>query len=242
MLLSGVNFSLYYFGFKNKFRKILQDEELKYYLITLFSFTIVVMVSLFDFSAAFSFEYFEKAWREAFFNVTAVMTTTGFATADYMNWKTFTWVLLLVAMIMGASAGSTSGAVKMIRIVIVVKYCYYEFKKLLHPNAVVPVRYNGRLVNEDVITKILAFVMLYLITIAFGVFVLSLSGMPFQESIGGLITCLGGVGPGLGTVGPAGNFSAIPDFSKWFLSFMMLIGRLELFTVLVLFTPAFWRK
>lgn len=242
MLLSGVNFSLYYFGFKNKFRKIFQDEEIKYYLITLFSFSIVVMVSLFDFKSGFSFELLEKAWREAFFNVTAVMTTTGFATADYMNWKTFTWILLLVAMIMGASAGSTSGAIKMIRIVIVVKYCYYEFKKLLHPNAVVPVRYNGRLVNEDVITKILAFVILYLITIAFGVFVLSLSGMPFQESIGGLITCLGGVGPGLGTVGPAGNFSAIPDFSKWFLSFMMLIGRLELFTVLVLFTPAFWRK
>lgn len=242
MLLSGVNFSLYYFGFKNKFKRVLQDEELKYYLITLFAFSIIVMVSLLDFSTAFSFERLEKAWRDAFFNVTAVMTTTGFATADYMYWQTFTWILLLVAMIMGASAGSTSGAIKMIRIVIVVKYCYYEFKKLLHPNAVVPVRYNGRFVSEDVITKILAFVMLYLITIAFGVFVLSLSGMPFQESIGGLITCLGGVGPGLGTVGPAGNFSAIPDFSKWFLSFMMLIGRLELFTVLVLFTPAFWRK
>ncbi|MDD4490436.1 MAG: TrkH family potassium uptake protein [Paludibacter sp.] len=242
MLLAGVNFSLYYFGFKNKFRKVFQDEELKYYLITLFSFTLIVMVSLCDFSTPISFEHLEKAWRDAFFNVTAVMTTTGFATADYMYWKTFTWVLLLIAMIIGASAGSTSGAIKMIRIVIVVKYCYYELKKLLHPSAVVPVRYNGRLVNEDVITKILAFVMLYLITIAFGIFILALSGMPFQESIGGLITCLGGVGPGLGTVGPAGNFSAIPDFSKWFLSFMMLLGRLELFTVLVLFTPAFWRK
>ena len=242
MILSGVNLSLYYFGFKNKFKKILTNEELRYYLIFLFLFTIIVTVSLFDFSTSFSFEKMEIAFREAFFNVTAVMTTTGFATTDYMNWKTFTWILLLIAMITGASAGSTSGAVKMVRIVVVVKYCYYEFKRIIHPNAVVPVRYNGHLVGEDVITKILAFVILYLITIAFGVFVLSLSGMPFQESIGGLITCLGGVGPGLGAVGPAGNFSEIPEFSKWFLSFIMLLGRLELFTVLVLFTPAFWKK
>ena len=242
MLLSGINFSLYYFGFKTKFNKIFENEELKYYLVALFSFSIIVTFSLFDFSLAFSFQRLEAAWREAFFNVTAVITTTGFATADYMNWKTFTWILLLIAMITGASAGSTSGAVKMVRIVIVVKYCYYEFKRIIHRNAVVPVRYNGHLVKEDVITKILAFVMLYLITIAFGVLVLSASGMPFQESIGGLITCLGGVGPGLGQVGPAGNFSAIPEFSKWFLSFIMLLGRLELFTVLVLFTPAFWKK
>ncbi|MDD2285874.1 MAG: TrkH family potassium uptake protein [Paludibacter sp.] len=242
MLLAGVNFSLYYFGFKNKFRKIMQNEELKYYLILLLSFSIIVTLSLLDFSTTSSFEKIEKAWREAFFNVTAAMTTTGFATADYMNWKAFTWILLLIAMITGASAGSTSGAVKMIRVVIVVKYCYYELRRIIHPNAVIPVKYNGHLVNEDVITKVLAFVILYLITIAFGIFILTLSGMPFQESIGGLITCLGGVGPGLGTVGPAGNFAAIPEFSKWFLSFIMLLGRLELFTVLVLFTPTFWRK
>ena len=170
------------------------------------------------------------------------MTTTGFATADYMNWKTFTWVLLLIAMIIGASAGSTSGAIKMVRIVIVFKYCYYEIQKLIHPNAVMPVKYNGLIVKADVITRVLAFVLLYLFTVAVGILILSMSGMDFQESIGGLITCLGGVGPGLGQVGPAGNFAAIPEFSKWFLSFIMLLGRLELFTVLVLFTPSFWRK
>jgi trk system potassium uptake protein len=242
MLMSGVNFSLYYFGFKNKFRKLFENEELKYYLITLLAFSIIVAVSLVDFAGAFSFAKIELAWREAFFNVTALMTTTGFATVDYMNWKTFTWILLLIAMIIGASAGSTSGAIKMVRIVIVVKYCYYEIKKMVHPNAIIPVKYNGLIVKADVITRVLAFVMLYLFTVAIGIFILSMSGMGFQESIGGLITCLGGVGPGLGQVGPAGNFAAIPDFSKWFLSFIMLLGRLELFTVLVLFTPAFWRK
>ena len=130
----------------------------------------------------------------------------------------------------------------MVRIVIVAKYCYYEFKQIIHPNAILPVRYSGHLVKEDIITKILAFVILYLTTIAIGILVLSASGMGFQESIGGLITCLGGVGPGLGIVGPAGNYATIPEFSKWFLSFIMLVGRLELFTVFLLFTPTFWKK
>ncbi|MFA6582265.1 MAG: potassium transporter TrkG, partial [Paludibacter sp.] len=152
------------------------------------------------------------------------------------------WIILLIVMLTGASAGSTSGAIKMVRIVIVCKYCYYEFKRIIHPNAVIPVRYSGHFVQEDVITRILAFVLLYLMVVAFGILVLSMSGMGFLESIGGLITCLGGVGPGLGLVGPTGNFSHIPEFSKWFLSAIMLIGRLELFTVLLLFTPAFWKN
>ena len=242
MVLSGINFSLYYFAFKRKTDKIKENEELKYYLITLSIFVLIVFVSLIEPSQKVNFENLENTFRTAFFNVVSVMTTTGFATADYMSWKTLTWIILLVAMITGASAGSTSGAIKMVRIVIVFKYCYYEFKRIIHPNAVVPVRYNGFLVKEDIITKVLAFVLLYLITIAFSVFVLSVSGMGFQEAIGGTITCLGGVGPGLGLVGPAGNFANIPEFSKWFLSFIMLLGRLELFTVLLLFTPAFWRN
>ena len=145
-------------------------------------------------------------------------------------------------MMTGASAGSTSGGIKMIRIVISGKACYHEFKRLIHPNAIVPVRYNGYLVREDILTRVLTFVLLYLVVAAFGILVLAISGMGFLESIGGMITCLGGVGPGLGLVGPAGNFHDIPDFSKWFLSLMMLTGRLELFTVLLIFTPTFWKK
>ncbi|MBN2765217.1 MAG: TrkH family potassium uptake protein [Paludibacteraceae bacterium] len=242
MILSGVNFSLYYFGFKNKFSKIKENEELKYYLILLFSATIVIVLSQIDFSSALSFSKVEQAWRDSLFTVSSLMTTTGFGTADYVQWHHFTWIILLIVMITGASAGSTSGAIKMVRIVIVFKYCYYEFKRIIHPNAVLPVRYSGHIVREDVITRVLAFVLLYLITIAFGILVLNISGMGFEESIGGLIACLGGVGPGLGELGPMGNYAAIPDFSKWFLSFIMLVGRLELFTVLLLFTPAFWKK
>lgn len=242
MMLSGVNFSIYYFGFKTRFTKVVKNEELRSYLFLLLFFSVVIAVSLVDFSNGFSWSALELAWRNAFFNVTSTMTTTGFATVDYMYWSTFTWIILLFTMISGASAGSTSGAMKVVRVVLAAKYCYYEFQKIIHPNAVVPVQYNGKIVPPDVITKVLAFVILYMFTIGVGILVLTLSGMPFMESIGGMITCLGGVGPGLGLVGPAGNFAAVPEVSKWFLSFVMLLGRLELFTVLVLFTPAFWKK
>lgn len=242
MVLSGVNFSLYYFGIKGKWDKVKKNEELKYYIIVLMFFVLIATYSLIDFRKTFDFSAVELAFRNAFFNVSSLMTTTGFATADYTMWKIYTWIILLIAMLFGASAGSTSGAIKMVRVVIVTKYIYYEFKKLLHPNAIIPVKYSGSIVQQDVVTRVLAFVLLYIAVVGFGIFVLSFSGMGFEESIGGLITCLGGVGPGLGLVGPMGNFAYIPDFSKWFLSFIMLLGRLELFTVLLLFTPAFWRK
>jgi trk system potassium uptake protein TrkH len=242
MLLSGVNFSLYYFGFKNKFKKIKRNEELRYYLLLLFISAFIISFSLIDFSKPLVFKYLEQAWRDSLFTVTSLMTTTGFGTADYVQWHTYTWIILLMLMITGASAGSTSGAIKMVRIVIVFKYCYYEFKRIIHPNVIVPIRYSGHIVDESVVTRILAFVLLYLITIGFGILVLNMSGMGFIESIGGTVGCLGGVGPGLGELGPMGNYANISIFSKWFLSFLMLVGRLELFTVLLLFTPAFWKK
>lgn len=242
MILSGVNFSLYYFGFKNKLVKVKENEELRYYLIVLFVFAFIVALSLIDFTKIQNFSSLEKAWRDAIFTVSSLMTTTGFGTADYMNWKPLTWVILLIVMLTGASAGSTSGGIKMIRVVISGKACYYEFKRLIHPNAVIPVRYNGHLVREDILTRVLAFTLLYLVVAGLGILVLAMSGMGFLESTGGMITCLGGVGPGLGLVGPSGNFANIPEFSKWFLSLMMLTGRLELFTVLLLFTPAFWKR
>jgi len=242
MILSGINFGLYYFAFKNKFEKLRENEELRYYLIVLFVFVTIVALSLVDFSNLANFSMLEKAWRDPLFTVSSLMTTTGFCTADYMMWKPLTWVILLIVMLTGASAGSTSGGIKMIRVVISGKACYYEFKRLIHPNAIIPIKYNGHLVREDILTRVLAFTLLYLVVAGFGILVLAMSGMGFLESIGGMITCLGGVGPGLGLVGPAGNFHDVPEFSKWFLSLMMLAGRLELYTVFLLFTPAFWKR
>lgn len=241
MILSGVNFFHYYYIYKRKFNKIAGNEELKYYFLALLFFSALVMLVQIDLSHITT-DALEQKWRESFFAVTSLMTTTGMVTVNYMLWKPITWMIFLVIMIIGASAGSTSGGVKFVRIIISAKACYYEFKKLIHPTAIIPVRYNKHILREDTLTRVLAFVLLYLVINAIGIIILAASGMGFMESVGGMISCLGNVGPGLGMVGPTGNFSHIPEFSKWFLTLVMLAGRLELYTVLMLFTPAFWRK
>ena len=241
MLLSGANFALYYFGYKRKLFKIFENEELRYYVIIMVVASLIVMVSLIDFSKVVNFTTIEKAWRDSFFTISSMMTTTGFTTVDYMTWKPLTWVVIVIVMLIGASAGSTAGGIKVVRVVIAAKACYYEFKRMIHPSAVIPVRYNKQILHENTLTKVLTFVVLYLFITIAGILILMISGMGVGESIGGMVTCISCVGPGFGTVGPAGNFANIPDFSKWFLSFAMLIGRLELYTVLIIFTPAFWK-
>ena len=191
MILSGVNFGNYYLAYQRKFDKIKENEELRFYLIVLFLFTVIVALSLIDFSEVVTGSSVEKAWREAFFTVSSLMTTTGMVTADYMFWKPLTWIILITVMMTGASAGSTSGGIKMIRVVISAKACYYEFKRLIHPTAVIPVRYNKHVVREDTLTRVIAFTLLYIVFALFGILVLAISGMGFLESIGGMVTCLG---------------------------------------------------
>lgn len=242
MLFSGVNFVLYYFLFKRRWDKIKKNEELRYYMLLVLIFSIAVGISLIDFSHSINFRNIELAFRESFFQVIAVMTSTGFATADYLQWKSFAWVILIFTMLIGASAGSTSGGLKIVRVVIVFKYCYYEFKRMVHPNAIIPITYSGEIVKSDVVTRILSFIILYFALIAVGVLVLTMSGVSFSDSASGVIACLGCIGPAFGSLGPMDNYHALAPFAKWFLSFLMLVGRLELFTILLLFTPVFWRK
>ncbi len=241
MLLSGVNFAMYFYGYKRKFFKIRENEELRYYIIIMIGASLIVMFSLIDFSDTITLGVIEKAWRDSFFTISSLMTTTGFTTVDYMTWKPVTWFVIAIIMLIGASAGSTAGGIKVVRIVIAAKACYYEFKHMIHPSAVIPVRYNKVVVHDNIMIRVLAFVILYLIITLAGILVLMISGMGTGESIGGMISCISCVGPGFNTVGPSGNFANIPEFSKWFLSFVMLAGRLELYTVLMIFTPAFWR-
>ncbi len=242
MILSGINFSLYYFTLKRRFEKVLKNEELKWFLLVVFSFSIIVSISLINWNTVNTFYTFEKAFRESLFQISSCMTTTGFITADYMLWKPFTWFIIIIVMLMGASAGSTSGAIKTVRIVIIFKYLYYEFKRIIHPNAVIRVKFSGEALKDEVVLKVIAFVLLYLFIVAIGIFVLTLNGLELLDSIGSVVACLGGVGPGMGITGPAFSFSEIPMFSKWFLAFLMLVGRLELYTFLLLFTPVFWKK
>ncbi len=242
MILSGVNFSLYYYAFNKKIDKVRRNEELRYYIGIMLLFAILAMLGLIDFNMSQTFKSVELEFREALFQISSIMTTTGYSTVDYMIWKPFTWIVIIMAMLIGGSAGSTTGGIKVVRIVIVLKYCYYEFKRIIHPNAVIPVMYNRTALKNDVVTRVLAFTMLYIGIAFFGSLILCISGMDIIESIGAMVSCQGCVGPGFGLTGPAGTFLQIPTFSKWFLSFVMLIGRLELFTVLLLFTPVFWRK
>ena len=242
MVLAGVNFSLFYFLGKRNFKKLKENEELKFYLLVLLGFTLIVAISLVDFSQITNLASIEKAFRDASFQVISMMTTTGFATQDYMTWQPFVWFVLIMVMLIGGSAGSTAGGIKMIRIILVFKFCYYEFKRLIHPNAIIPVKYNQLVVKDAVMPRVLAFVVTYLILVFIGSLVLSLSGMGFMESLSGFVASISCVGPGLGEVGPMGNYAHIPTFSKWFISLFMLVGRLELFTVLLLFTPVFWKK
>ncbi|MDR1679414.1 MAG: TrkH family potassium uptake protein [Prevotellaceae bacterium] len=242
MMLSGISFSLYYFALKGRWSKVKNNDELRYFFAVFAIAVFVVLLFVVDFGQISNFSVLERSVREVLFQVAAMLTTTGFFLTDFTQWNQATWIILLILMISGASAGSTTGGIKMVRLVIVCKYCYYEFKHMIHPNAVIPITYSRQAIKSDVVTRVLAFVLLYLMVVAFGAMVLSLSGIGFSESIWTMVSCLGGVGSSIGTVGPDGNFSALSDFLKWFLAFVMLLGRLELFTVLLIFTPVFWKK
>lgn len=242
MFLAGVNFTLFYFMVKRNYEKLTTNQELRFYLLVVLVVTVLLGFTMISPDTFSSFTNIEKNLRDSLFTVVSLITTTGYVTIDYMQLAPLAWILALIIMMIGASAGSTAGGMKVIRVFLVIKYAYYEFKRIIHPNAVFPVRYNGSIVREEVITRVLAFILLYIIVILIGVIVLAFSGMGFLESLGGMVTCISDVGPGLGSIGPAFSFSEIPAFSKWFLSIVMLVGRLELFTVLVIFTPVFWKK
>lgn len=242
MFLAGVNFTLFYFLIKRNYVKVFANQELRVYALIVLVFTVLMSTTMIPTSDLSGFSGMEKVFRDSLFTVVSLITTTGFGSVDYMQLAPLAWVLALVIMLVGASAGSTAGGMKLIRVLLVVKYAYYEFKRIIHPNAVFPVRYNGTIVRDEVITKVLAFIVLYILVILIGTVILAFSGMGFLESLGGMVTCISDVGPGLGSIGPAHSFSEIPSFSKWFLAIVMLVGRLELFTVLVIFTPVFWKK
>ena len=238
MLLAAMNFATHFLAWRGKsLWAYLRDAEAK----AMLTLVLCSILSCSLYLAWYNVYPFFTALRHVSFNLISIATDSGFASVDYDQWPIFVPLWMLFLSCITACSGSTGGGIKMIRVVISAKACYYEFKRLIHPTAVIPVRYNKHVVREDILTRVIAFTLLYIVFALFGILVLAISGMGFIESIGGMVTCLGGVGPGLGLVGPMGNFSQIPEFSKWFLDLVMLTGRLELYTVLMLFTPAFWR-
>jgi len=238
MFLAGTNFTMAYFAFKLKTNKVWKNEEFKVYtgFILLFTliFTLVLSVSR---DAAFGVNL-----REAAFQVVSIMTTTGFVTADYLGWAPILVVLMFMLMFFGGSAGSTGGGIKIIRVWLTIKNSYLELKRVIHPNAVIPVRYNRRAVPERIISNILNFIVLYMLIFIVGVWVMAILGLDMNSAMGAVAASLGNIGPGIGSVGPMDNFAHLPAFGKWFLGFLMLMGRLELFTVLLLLSPVYWKK
>ena len=237
MFLAGVNYTVLYLSLKRRWSEVWMSDELKAYV------SLIVVTTLF-FTARVWYltgHPLEESFRDSIFTIVSLVTTTGFVSADYTSWAPSLTMLCFVLLFLGACAGSTSGGIKIIRNLVFLKNSYLEFNRLVHPQAIIPLRLNGQIVPGRIITHIFNFLLLYLILFVFGSVVLSVLGLDFLTAIGAMATSLGNVGPGIGGVGPVDNFAWLSDPVKLFLSFMMIVGRLELFTVLVLFTPYFWR-
>ena len=171
-----------------------------------------------------------------------MVTTTGFVTHDYTAWTPILTLIFFLLMFTGGSAGSTAGGVKLVRHILLIKNSVIELKRLLHPSAIIPVRFNGKAVSRDITFNVLAFIMIYILIFCIGSLAVSAFGLNFKTALGAVATTLGNIGPGIGQVGPVDNFAYLPTGVKWILSFLMLLGRLELFTIMILFTPYFWQK
>ena len=250
MILAGTNFLLIYLSIIGKFKKLIYNTEFIWFIVLISFFVIITTIILntnIDLNST-NFDHpqvygkLEASFRHALFQVVAVMTTTGFVSGDFAGWSPFLTMLFFGLMFFGASSGSTSGGIKISRHLILIKNGFLEFKRSLHPNAILPLRYNHSVVKKEVVVNILAFFMLYLILFIIGAAVLSTQGLDFISSIGGSAASIGNVGPALGSIGPAFNYEQISGFAKIWCSFLMLVGRLELFTILIIFTPYFWKN
>jgi trk system potassium uptake protein TrkH len=237
MFLAGVNYTIIFFLVRFNFKRVWQNEEFRGYLIIVVC--IALLASLMVYHATGG--PWEKSFRDATFQVVSLITTTGFVTADYTAWKTSLTAMFFVLLFAGASAGSTAGGIKLIRHVVFLKNSILEFKRLLHPKAVIRLKMNKVIVPARILTHILVFLLIYLGVFVIGTIVVSGLGMDFLSAMGAVATSLGNVGPGIGAVGPLDNFAPLSDPVKWVLMFLMLLGRLELFTILILFMPYFWK-
>ena len=250
MFLAGTNFVLSYFAFTGKIQKIFQDNEFLTFAKFIFVFSIIVFSVLItqvdldsdSFHHPQVFGKIESSLRHSVFQVLAIVTTTGFVTADYTSWNSFLTVFFFGLMFLGGSAGSTSGGIKVVRHLLMIKSGVLEFKRALHPNAIIQPRFNGKVISQEIIGNILGFFILYMLSFILGSLVFGFMGLDFESAIGVAASSLGNVGPAIGDFGPASNFSQLPQVGKLWSSFLMLMGRLELFTVLILLTPYFWKK
>lgn len=239
MILAGINFALHFQILRGKAREFFRSEELRVYLGIILAATVVIMI--FNWSGGI-YQAFGENLRYSIFQVSSIMTTTGFGTADFELWPVLPQYLLVLLMFIGGCAGSTGGGMKVARILLLFKHAQVQVFRLIHPRAIRLVKLGNRPVDKDVLQSILGFFALFIGVFVVGSLLVAASGMDLVSAGAAVVACLSNIGPGLGTVGPIDNFSHVPGFGKSVLIVCMLMGRLELFTVLVLFFPSFWHK
>jgi trk system potassium uptake protein TrkH len=238
MILAGTNFALHYQALKGNLRTFYRNSEVRFYWATLGGAMLLVTLTL----RVQVYDTLATAFRYASFQVTSIMTTTGYTTADFEQWRSFVQYTLVLLMFIGGSAGSTGGGLKCVRILLLLKQSRRELSRLIHPHGVIPVRLEGKVVSEEVIQSIWGFFFLFMLVFVLASVTMSLLGLDIITAFVSVAATINNIGPGLGVVGPMDNYISIPLIGKWILIFCMLIGRLELYTVIVLVLPEFWKR
>jgi trk system potassium uptake protein TrkH len=238
MITAGTNFSLHYRFMQKDWKAYLKNNEFRLFILLITAGTIFIG---FD-TLLHHYPQIEVAFRKTLFQVVSILTTTGFGTADYEQWAFSSQFILFLSMFIGGCAGSTGGGMKVVRLYILFQFVRSEIKRLLHPSAVIPVRIGDTVIPREIVTNVIGFLALMIGLFVLGVILMSMLGLDLETSLGAVAATLGNIGPGLGDVGPTDNYAHIPVLGKWFLTFFMLAGRLEIYTVLILFAPSFWRK
>ena len=237
MLLFGINFNLYYFLLVRRFRDVFRSEELWAYVLI-----VATAVAAITLDIVHMYESVGTSLRHAFFQVSSIITTTGYATVDFNTWPTFSKAILVALMFIGGCAGSTAGGIKVARVVILQKVSVSEMRRMLHPNAVPAIQFEGKPLNERSIRGVHLFLAVYLMVFVASCLLVSLEQLDLVTTFTAVAACINNVGPGLEIVGPMGNFSSFSPWSKLLLSFDMLVGRLEIFPMLLLFAPSIWKR
>ena len=236
MFLSGISFSLHYRFISGKFSTVFKNSEFRAYVLIILAATLLVFINMFN-----SASILDDA-RKALFQVVSILTTTGFTIDKYENWPNFSQIIIFSLFFVGACSGSTSGGLKVIRFITLLKQCINEMKLLLHPRGVFVLKIGDNVIKKNIVYAISGFFFLYMVTAGLLTCVVASSGEDIFTSVSAALSILGCVGTAFGSVGSSGNYDFLPDYVKWVLSFGMIIGRLELYTVIVLFTPGFWKK
>jgi trk system potassium uptake protein TrkH len=239
MIIGAINFPLLYFLLKGNVKKFFKDEELRWFFAIIIATSFIVGIKLFFDQ---TYDTLLISFRNSGFQVISYLTTTGYSTADFSVWGSFYLIVFVFLMVVCGCAGSTSGGLKTVRAVVLAKNTISEFERLIHPRAIIPIRLNETAISFGVVQRLLAFTFLYISIIFISWGILTLMGIPFVEALGASVAAIGNVGPGFGELGSSGSYAEISIFAKWYLSFLMIVGRLEIFTILILFTPGFWKR